>query len=403
MKKVLINLYNFEFDGQFIYEIAFVYNTFLTFLSGTTATEYLSGQIIHLLSYLGIALVLYKIFFLDKINLKWLLLGVVILSLLVLTWRTSKDFSLFTMGIFILGGRDVNFTRVVHLFFYVTVILLIGIMLMSGIGIIRNLVYHRSGVIRQSLGITYPTDLAAHILYAVLAYTYLRFAKINWKDYSLLILIAILVYWITQARLNTICILSIIPTVYIGKMARKGNSICKFISSFYWTIPVTSAYLIFMLSYFYISSNKIFEKVNNLLSNRLYLGHKALRLYSVSIFGTHMRESGWGGIEGLKMMEHNTGRYFFVDSSFIRMFILYGLIMGIIILIIMTIISWLSIQRGSYNLASIIVILSMSAVIEQHLLEIAFNPFFISLIPILSSISLKGSNNFGKIYSKSHK
>ena len=400
MKKVLINLYNFEFDGQFIYEIAFVFNLFLIFISGTTTTEYLSGQFIHLLSYLSIALVLYKIFFLDEFNLKWLALDIFSLSLLLLTWRTSKDFSLFVMGIFILGGRNINFDRIIRLFFYVTVILLIGTMLMSGMGIIRNLVYHRSGVVRQSLGITYPTDLAAHVLYALLAYTYLRFETLNWKDYSLLILAAVIVYWLTQARLNTICILMIIPVAYIGKMSAKGDNIWKLISSFYWTIPVIFAYLIFTLSYFYTSSNKILEKINYLLSNRLYLGHKALRLYPVSIFGTHMNESGWGGIAGLKMMKHNTGRYFFVDSSFVRMFILYGIVMGIIILVVMTMISWYSIQLGSYKLASIMVILSISAVIEQHFLEIAYNPFLIALIPIFSNIRLKENNKFEKIHSK---
>ena len=82
----------------------------------------------------------------------------------------------------------------------------------------------------------------------------------------------------------------------------------------------------------------------------------------------------------MKMSQNAPANYFFVDSSFLRMTILYGIIMAIIILLAMTKISWESFQKGSFALASIIVIVSVSAMVEQRLLDLAYDPFLIALL-----------------------
>lgn len=374
---------NWRIDGQIIYEIAFTFEFVVAFLITSTYTDYFSNHLLHTLMFAGLALVLLKIFLFDDLDLKWLAIDAIILILLLITWRTSKEFSLFSMGIFVLGARNVDFKRIIKIYFYVGMLLLAFVVISAMGGLIRNLVYRRdmTNIVRQSFGIAYPTDFAAHVLYLILAYAYLKFGKIKWYDYAVFLATAVFLVKFSDARLSAYAIILSIPVLWIGQRAQTDHLLSRFIASFYWTVPILSAYLVIIASYFFTpSKNKILTKVNNASSGRLFLGHKAISEYGFSMFGKQIIEHGWGGANGLKMSQNAPANYFFVDSSFLRMTILYGIIMAIIILLAMTKISWESFQKGSFALASIIVIVSVSAMVEQRLLDLAYDPFLIALL-----------------------
>ena len=373
---------NWRIDGQIIYEIAFAFEFVVAFLITSTYTDYFSNHLLHTLMFAGLALVLLKIFLFDDLDLKWLAIDAIALILLLITWRMSKEFSLFSMGIFVLGARNVDFKRIIKIYFYVGMLLLAFVVISAMGGLIRNLVYRRdmTNIVRQSFGIAYPTDFAAHVLYLILAYAYLKFGKIKWYDYAVFLAAAVFLVKFSDARLSAYAIILSIPVLWIGQRAQTDHLLSRFIASFYCTVPILSAYLVIIASYFFTPSNKILTKVNNASSGRLFLGHKAISEYGFSMFGKQIIEHGWGGANGLKMSQNAPANYFFVDSSFLRMTILYGIIMAIIILLAMTKISWESFQKGSFALASIIVIVSVSAMVEQRLLDLAYDPFLIALL-----------------------
>lgn len=373
---------NWRIDGQIIYEIAFAFEFVVAFLITSTYTDYFSNHLLHTLMFAGLALVLLKIFLFDDLDLKWLAIDAIVLILLLITWRTSKEFSLFSMGIFVLGARNVDFKRIIKIYFYVGMLLLAFVVISAMVGLIRNLVYRRdmTNIVRQSFGIAYPTDFAAHVLYLILAYAYLKFGKIKWYDYAVFLAAAVFLVKFSDARLSAYAIILSIPVLWIGQRAQTDHLLSRFIASFYWTVPILLAYLVIIASYFFTPSNKTLTKVNNASSGRLFLGHKAISEYGFSMFGKQIIEHGWGGANGLKMSQNAPANYFFVDSSFLRMTILYGIIMAIIILLAMTKISWESFQKGSFALASIIVIVSVSAMVEQRLLDLAYDPFLIALL-----------------------
>jgi len=373
---------NWRIDGQIIYEIAFAFEFVVAFLITSTYTDYFSNHLLHTLMFAGLALVLLKIFLFDDLDLKWLAIDAIVLILLLITWRTSKEFSLFSMGIFVLGARNVDFKRIIKIYFYAGMLLLAFVVISAMGGLIRNLVYRRdmTNIVRQSFGIAYPTDFAAHVLYLILAYAYLKFGKIKWYDYAVFLAAAVFLVKFSDARLSAYAIILSIPVLWIGQRAQTDHLLSRFIASFYWTVPILSAYLVIIASYFFTPSNKILTKVNNASSGRLFLGHKAISEYGFSMFGKQIIEHGWGGANGVKMSQNAPANYFFVDSSFLRMTILYGIIMAIIILLAMTKISWESFQKGSFALASIIVIVSVSAMVEQRLLDLAYDPFLIALL-----------------------
>lgn len=370
-------------NGQLVYEIAFVFYFTDFFLQFTTYMNFFASNTFHMISYIALGLVIFKLFFIDQQTNRDFLINLLVLGLLVLTWRTSEDFMLFAMGIFILGAREVDFKKIIYLYFYIGLIVLLFVVISSLTGIIQNLVYRReqtTGTIRQSFGVVYPTDFAAHVLYLALAYCYLYFTRLTAKSYIVFCLLAALLIYYCDARLSAVALLLLIPVTMIGKNAQQGKRLAKKIANYYWTIPILSAYVMFLLTYFYRQSNPLLQKINSLLSGRLALGERGFNQYGFSILGQHMVERSWGGTTGMKMFMTDQSKYFFIDSSFIRIMILYGIIAFVLILGIMTIISFRSVSFGSYALATILVIVSISAVVEQRLLDISYNPFLIALL-----------------------
>ena len=376
-------IHKFYINCQLIYEVTFVFYFTDFFLQFTTFMDFFAKNTFHMFSYIALGMIIFKLFFIDQQTIKNFLIDIFVLGFLVLTWRTSSDFMLFSMGIFILGARGVNFDRIIYLYFYVGIIILTLAVFSSLTGVIQNLVYRRgqtTGTIRQSFGVVYPTDFAAHVLYFVLAYCYLFFEKISIKSYFVFCLLAYLLIYFCDARLSAVSLLLLIPVMIIGKAAQRGKKFAKKIANYYWSVPILSAYIIFLITYFYNKSNLILEKINSLLSGRLALGKKGFEQYGFSIFGQHMVEHSWGGTTGMRMFMTNQSKYFFIDSSYIRIMILYGIIALLIVLGIMTFISFRSISNEKYALATVLVVISISAVVEQRLLDVSYDPFLIALL-----------------------
>lgn len=372
-------LINLELDGQILYEVAFAFYFVIAFLQTSTYTSYFPGNLLHQIAFIPLAIVLFKIIFFDSNTVKKITVNLLFLAILFITWRTSGEFILFPMGIFILGARNVDFKKIIYLYLVLGTILLSFIFFTSLIGLTKNLIFHRGiHTLRRAFGIIYPTDFAAHILYLVLAYCYLYFNKLSWKSYTVFVLLAIFLIKFCDARLNAYALILVIPVMMIGQRAQKGYIVSRAIAIFYWVLPVLAAYITVLLSYLYAPSHQLLEKMNGLLSGRLFYSHEAIKKYGFSLLGQHIHENGYGAADGIKKTIIGNN-YFYIDSAFVRLVIIYGIIMALLIVITMTIISYRSIQRANFALASIIVIITISAVVEQRLLDFGYNPFLIAI------------------------
>ncbi|MBD7895217.1 hypothetical protein H9564_05790 [Limosilactobacillus sp. Sa3CUN2] len=372
-------LINLELNGQVLYEIAFAFYFVIAFLQTSTYTAYFPGNLLHQIAFLPLAIVLFKIIFFDSNTTKKVIINLLVFSLLFITWRTSGEFILFPMGIFVLGARNVEFKKIIYLYLVLGTILLSFIFFTSLIGLTKNLIFHRDiDTIRRAFGIIYPTDFAAHVLYLVLAYCYLYFKQLSWKSYIVFVLLAIFLIKFCDARLNAYALILVIPIMMIGQRAKKGFMVSRTIAIFYWTFPVLAAYITVFLSYLYTPSQHLFERMNSLLSGRLYYSHEAINKYGFSLLGQHIHENGLGAVGGIKNAAAEGANYFYVDSAFIRLFVIYGIIVTLVIVLLITLISYHSIQKADFALASIIVVVTISAIVEQRLLDFGYNPFLIA-------------------------
>lgn len=299
----------------------------------------------------------------------------------LIVWRKASYPDLLVLAPFMIGAKNVNFRDIVRWYFYLTVILMGTLVAFSLIRIIPNLIYHSElRPTRYSLGMLYPSVIAAHYLYLVLAYSYLKFGRLNISDYLLFVLGDYVCMRLTDTKLDFIATLIVIPIMIITQRAFFRKPLSSKIASFWWMATPISATVMIFLSYFYTPSNHLLYKVNSLLSDRLSLGHEAFEKYRVNLFGRTIIEHSFAGAEGHKFASGGLqNHYFYIDSSYIRMILLWGLVAFLIVICCLTFIAIRSTVRKTYIVSAVLLIASLSFMFEPHIIQIIYNPFILAL------------------------
>lgn len=387
-------LLNYKWNGNDIYSIAFVICLFVSWIISTTFMQFLSYKPLNLLLAIAIGLMIFKIYLLDDSSAVELFLETIIIGLSILSEIKSHSNLILIMTLLVIAARSVDLNHLIYIYYIVGCIVITAVMLYSLIGIITNLSFHAADrPIRYALGIVYPTDLSAHVLFLILANVFLNRTRLTFRRYAVYLFILIATFKITDGRLScTVGTLAIIAII-LADFAQNGHTICRYISSIYWVFIPAQAYLIIILSIFFSPSNKLFAKLDRLLSGRLYFGHEGIHKYGFHLFGNTIEEHGYGGVKGAQLFQGKTNvGYFYIDSSYVRLFLMYGTIMALLVIIVMTYVALHATINNQFVFAAIILAVSSSCMVEQHLLELSFNPF---LIVWLASLKNPVSKDLG--------
>lgn len=379
LKSSQTKLWNYPINGSQIFFIAFLIYFLPIFLSETTFEGLLSDHILRIISYVALLLILFKIFVLDRWIKKQQLLICGILLIYFIVWRRTMDIQLISVVPFILGAKDVKFKDIIRWYIYIWLALIMAVMVFALLGIIPNLIYHSPDrPTRYSLGMNYPSHIAAHYMYLVLAYCYLRFNKLNFLDYIFIIIGDFICLLLTNTRLDFIAVIILIPVMIIAQRAYRGYKWSQCFASFWWMAIPISATVTIICSYFYNSNNKIMRKINSLSSGRLFLGNEAFEKYNVNLFGRRVVEHSFSGIKGMKFV-HDNSHYFYIDSAYVRMLLLWGLLVFLMISVCLTFIALRSTVHKTFILSAIILVASLNFMFEPNIINLIYNPFILAL------------------------
>ena len=220
---------------------------------------------------------------------------------------------------------------------------------------------------RHSYGIVYPTDFAAHCLFIMMAYVYLRNEKLKFFEISIMFVVSVVVYKKTYARNDFVCMLLLCLLLLIVLILRKFNyNICDFrilrVIAFLFTFLSVFCTLFIIL---YNNDSAFFVKLNSVLSNRLSLSYRAMDEYGITLFGTFIQENST-----------ILGYYFFVDCSYIRIAIKYGCVFFSFLGCIFYGIIHNLIELKEDLLIVVFIVIAVTGVVEHHIIEIAYGAFF---------------------------
>lgn len=401
MEKInfLVKFWDRPINGCQVYFTAFLFYFLPMFLIETTFSPV--NRWLRLFAYISLPLLFFKIYVLDHWKKKELFAITLLLVIELIVWRMTHYPDLLLIGPFIIGAKGVNFRDIISWYFYLTLILVMTMMILSLTRIIPNLVYYSaSRPTRYALGMLYPSVIAAHYFYLALAYCYLRFGKLNVIDYLLIISGDVICILLTNTKLDFLATLLIIPVMIIAQRAYFGKKWSSIIAAFWWmAIPISASIMIF-LSYFYNPSNHLLRKIDSLLSGRLGLGRLAFKKYDLNLLGRTIIEHSFAGIKGQRLNNSGGGlpqNYFYIDSSYMRMLLLWGLLAFIIVIVCLTFIALRSTVRKTFILSAVVLVASLSFMFEPHIIQIIYNPFLLALLSNSQFNSLEKENKKCKI------
>ena len=369
------------YNGECLYLLGFTIMLFRDIMITTMFP--ISDKVSHICLLVALLIILSKILLFDSYS-PWML--IVVMGLMgtgVLIVLSSGYIYPFLWLLLVIGAKDVSFEKIVKIYLILSISIVGLAFSASMLGVIENLVYidGESGAFRNSFGCAYTTDFAAHIFYIILAIFYIQREKLSWCYYVCTTLVAGLIYYFCRAKLDTICILLTVLAFGVYSMYKHQGK--KEIKNFRWQVkyqrlkrliykvgivimPVLAIVAFVLTSlYKYSEEETLIMKIDKLSTTRLSMGKRALEKYSLAIFGQDVPMVGNGGTTKL------TKEYFFVDCSYIFVYLRYGIIFLLILFLMYEVIVHKCIDNTEMFI--IVILMSVSSVIDHHLVEGAYN------------------------------
>ena len=319
-----------------------------------------------------------------RVSYKYLILSILLLlSGGLVYFQTNRlNFLVYSMLLVLLVNVDMKV--VLRNYVVVAGILVVGVFLLSLVGMVPNLQYNRAGVIRNSFGFIYPTDFASHCFYLFLAISYLLKDKFIWTRSLFGVLLSAFIIKYCDARLNAMSIL-LAAVIFIYFYYSNGKKLKIFALLPYSAVVFAS--IITYLSYKFSWSNPFLVSVNKLITGRLALGRNAFDTFGVHLFGTrNVQFIGSGG-----KTESVIG-YNYVDSSYVQMLFTYGIVPVVLLIIIYVVASKKQYKDGQYLLVAILSLIAFNCMIEAFWFVPTYN-IFMFLLFTTNTFSEKESND----------
>ena len=330
------------------------------------------------------------------------LIGILSLSFLLI-YKTTRDINLPIMAYLVIGAYGVSFRKIVKVYCGIGIPFLLFCIVSSQTGLVFDyIVQDWDGVrpLRHSFGIIYPTDFAAHVTYLVLGWGWLRGRKLTWAELGAFAFCTWAVYHFCNARAGTVSLLVFTVLCVCTKLFEQfvhwdslRPALQKGLSVAGKAIQMLSGHAILLLSIVMIILTALYDesefmnKIDLLLGTRLSLGKRAFIQYGIKVLGQviYMKGDGYS-------FDSSSDYYFFIDSSYIKMLVCYGLVVSILIWMSYTLLGHRAIKKKDIYMIWVIGVIGLHCTMEHHLIEIAYNPFLISLFSDNTTIETLTNN-----------
>ena len=365
-------------NGERLFLLAFFF--YMTTASLLTTMFQVGGPILTSVNFLLIGSILFKIIAFDHYTEKELCFAAGLLGDAVVVMIFSGYKEVFYFAVILLGAKNVPFIKILKVYLLVTAAVLLSAFIASRLGIIEDLVYERwlAGE-RNSFGTIYPTDFAAHIFFLLCAGYYVIRKKLRTPHILLGGIVCATVYYYCLTRLDCISmallLLGLWMMQYKGSWQNTSGFRCKVFDFLQEKAPWfgTAGFIVmYLLSLFYMPNVAVLRFIDELISGRLQLGKQGLQEYGFSVFGQSVAMNGFGG------SLIGPSDYFYIDSSYLFVYLCYGAIFLALILFIHYSCCKKYTADGYYLL--ILSVIAINCMIAHHMIDLAYNPFYLALL-----------------------
>lgn len=314
----------------------------------------------------------------------WLFrIGAVVLIVAGVLYRMSSGTTFILVAFLLLiaaAGR--NLQKILLIALIIGSCVMVVSYLASMHGYLPYLTYATGGSLKysHSFGMAYRTDLGAHVQYLIMMYALIRGKRIHLWEYLILWFSGWTVWRYAYAKLNTACIVLfltgygvILLVHWLQARRRKAKGDGK--KSKKAKIPVWTAgihILCMLLSFGYIYLPVVEEKLAPIpmfdtILTRIRYSREGFAQYPIKLFGNIIKERGAGGFA------KSDEPYFFLDVFYVRMLLIYGVVVAMIYLVVMTLASYRAAKQRNAILVLALAIVAIAGMVEHHNIELSYN------------------------------
>ena len=363
---------HFNFRKLYI-SVVFPIYVISNLLSASTFAFAAEGEInnfARLLSYLRYLIYIISIFFACTRQIKkHPLVYASLLSLLVIICLYFNRNVQLICALFVFWALvDFKWEIILRKQYFVSMIVVLVFLCFSQIGLIEDFI-RNDGRIRHFLGFNWTTYAPIIWFFVTVGSLCLNSTGKFLKQSVGLGLIAYILYKLTGTRLAFgLTVLSIILFLLFGHI-KKHKAKFRALTSITICSPFLCAIVSISAHALYSPDKPFFEKLNSLLSQRLYLGKMGIMNYGISLFG---QKIVWKGFD------RNTftfADYNYVDCTYLHLLLEFGLVFLIVYLVILTIGIIKAYKNEKYYMCWALCLLCILGMTEPWLLNFTFNPF----------------------------
>ena len=265
-------------------------------------------------------------------NVHWKQLLIVILLIFSMFIISKNRDGILNISVLFLvfSARDIDFRKLLGTFSVATFLVLCLTIYAGQKGIITNMFMSADGGYRYSLGFNYVSFASQRMFFAVCSYLMFRGKKISYME--LLALFLATIYMYQQTSTSSPFYLSILILTYALfsiKIFKKEFIIGNFWSKEFAHYGFIVALAIILYFCFYSSGN-LFHFVDKFTHNRLRLSVEGFQNFGVHLFGQRISFST------LDIFGNFASNYNYIDSSFVQLLVIDGLIVSAFMLFALT-------------------------------------------------------------------
>lgn len=351
--------------------------------SGIAFFNELAADIPLHMEYLLLCIIILRCISAKKNACKNLLLSAVILGLVYYAVSISSYNAVLLLALLTLGAREISFKRIMNVYTATVGVLLIVTVGAALTGLIENLKFGQNG--RMAFGIVYSTDFAAHVFFLMLCIWYVRGTKASYLEAVLSVVLGLFVYVWSDARCSAACLF--LMALLIAGHRLLNSRYPEKLKLFYenrilttilaLSFPIASVCMV-AATVVYREGVAWMDLLDKFLSRRLYYGKQAVSVCGFHLWGKQIRMNGhWA--DG-----RVTNNYFYLDSSYMQMTLMFGLLISALALLAFLWIGCRVQRKHQWVLLWILALISVHGLIEQRIWSWSYCPFLLALFAKLN-------------------
>ena len=275
-------------------------------------------------------IILPKTLYYFRFHWKSLLIAIAFLFSMLIVSKNRDGLLDINVLLLVFSARDIDFRKLLGTFSFATFLVLVLTIFASDKGVISNMFMRADGGYRFSLGFNYVSFASQRLFFALCSYLMFRGGKISYMELLSLLLATIYMYQQTSTTSPFyLSILLLSYALFSVKIFKKDfimeNFGMKIIANYGFIIA-----LIIILYFCFYSSGNLFHIVDKFTHNRLRLSVEGFQNFGVHLFGQRISFST------LDIFGNFSSNYNFIDSSFVQLLVIDGLIVSAFMLFALT-------------------------------------------------------------------